>query len=86
MSTATLWDRQAATACKSLYTLSASLQGYTLVALVFPAGVRNFGYAILIDGVNVAGSPTGSIRTLTEAAHQAKALFGKWTAELLTRV
>ena len=71
---------------RSLYTLSASLQGFTLQALVYAHAGGGFGYSVLIDSVNVPGSPGRQINNLEEAARRAKGQFERWCLEILKRV
>jgi hypothetical protein len=75
-----------ASARRSLYTLSASLQGFTLAAYVYAHAGGGFGYSVLIDSVHVPGSPGRQIKSLKEAARRAKGQFARWASEILKRV
>jgi hypothetical protein len=71
---------------KPLYRLFASVNGFVLEAIVFSHGSRRYGYAVLLDGVHVPGSPRGNHPTLEAAVKAAKAPFAAWVNQLLTRV
>jgi hypothetical protein len=94
MSTATLNQREvrwSSTALdvptrKPLYRLFASINGFVLEALVFSHGSRRYGYAVLLDGVHVPGSPSGNHATLEAAIKTAKPSFSAWVNQLLQRV
>jgi hypothetical protein len=71
---------------KPLYRLFASINGFVLEATAFSHGPRRYGYAVLLDGVHVPGSPSGSHPTLEAAIKTAKPSFSAWVNQLLTRV
>lgn len=71
---------------RSLYTLSASLQGFSLAAYVYAQAGGRFSYSVLIDSVHVPGSPGRQIASLEEAARRAKGQFERWCLEILKRV
>jgi hypothetical protein len=71
---------------KPLYRLFASLHGLVLEATVFSHGPRAYACAVLLDGVHVPGSPSGSHATLEAVVNAAKAPFAAWINQLLTRV
>ena len=71
---------------RSLYTLSANLQGFTVQAFVHPQGLSKFCASVLVDQVRVPGLPSSQFTTLKAAAKAAKGLFTQWTLEILNRV